>query len=231
MNTSSSVKIRRPGDKRRVRLGCLTAEFSAASLTAVFSEASLSAGLSITGGHSLPVCRGRAPCMGSVGSSQSSRCVFSKVCSSRISKSGLSETSLFLSCEGIVISSSSVGSQTRRSRPRATSLRQSLVVTCFSITEKIVLHSVLPLDPPKLNPGHGHQNVADLSRGGIRRDDYWLQFNDLFNYTEDTAPTQPQSVGGNYSPEIALKPRLDIHHNYSYTVSHVQPPISTADSS
>ena len=65
--------------------------------------------LSITGGRSLRVCRGRAPCRCSFGSSQSSRCVFDKVCSSRISESGTSETSLFLSCEGIVISSSSVG--------------------------------------------------------------------------------------------------------------------------
>ena len=40
---------------------------------------------SITEGRSLPVCRGRAPCRGSVGSSQSSRCVFDKVCLSRIS--------------------------------------------------------------------------------------------------------------------------------------------------
>ena len=77
--------------------------------TAVFPAASLGAGLSITGELSLPVCRGRAPCMGSVGSSQSSRCVFDKVCSSRISESGISGTYLYLSCEGIVISSSSVG--------------------------------------------------------------------------------------------------------------------------
>ena len=47
----------------------------------------------------------------------------------------------------------------------------------------------------------------------VIRDDYWLQFNDLFNYTEDTSPTQPQIIGGNYSPEIALKPWLWLHHN------------------
>ena len=134
---------------------------SAASLSTAFFAVSLSAGLSITGGRSLPVCRGRAPCMGSVGSSQSSRCVFSKVCSSRISTFRKSEISLSLSCEGIVISSSSAVSQARCSHPRPTSLRQSLVVTCFGnmfVTRsrrKKILHSVLPLDPPKLNPGHG----------------------------------------------------------------------------
>ena len=51
----------------------------------------------------------RVTCRCSLGSSQSSRCVFDKVFSSRISESGTSGTSLFLSCEGIVISSSSVG--------------------------------------------------------------------------------------------------------------------------
>ena len=34
------------------------------------------------------------------------------------------------------------------------------------------------------------------------------RFNGLFNYTEDTYRTHPQIVGENYSPEIALKPRL-----------------------
>ena len=77
MNNSSSLEIRCPGDNRKVRHGFRTA---------IFPAASLSAGLSITGGRSLPVCCGRAPCMGSVGSSQSSRCVFDKVCSSRISE-------------------------------------------------------------------------------------------------------------------------------------------------
>ena len=47
--------------------------------------------------------------MGSVGSGQSSRCVFDKVCSSRISEFGISGTFSYLSCEGIVTSSSSVG--------------------------------------------------------------------------------------------------------------------------
>ena len=100
VNISSSIKIRCPGDNKKVRLGFRTA---------VFSVAFMSGRLSITGGRSLPVCRGRAPCRCSLGGSQSSRCVFDKVCSSRISESGTSETSLFLSCEGIVISSSSVG--------------------------------------------------------------------------------------------------------------------------
>ena len=81
-----------------LRLGCRTAEISAASLSTAISSASLSAGLSITGGRSLPVCRRRAPCMGSVISSQSSRCVFSN-CSSRISIFRTSEISLSLSCE------------------------------------------------------------------------------------------------------------------------------------
>ena len=157
VNTSSSIKIRRPGDNRKVRLGFRTA---------VFPVASMSGRLSITGGRSLPVCRGRAPCRGSVGSSQSSRCVFDKVCSSRISESGKSGTSLFLSCEGIVTSSSSVESQTRRSHPRIPSIHQSLVASCFSSTENIFLHSALPLVPLELNPGHGHQNVADSRREG-----------------------------------------------------------------
>ena len=34
------------------------------------------------------------------------------------------------------------------------------------------------------------------------------------------SPTQPQSVGGNYSPANALKPRILIYINYSSTVSH-----------
>ena len=33
-------------------------------------------------------------------------------------------------------------------------------------------------------------------------------------------PTQPQSVGGNYSPANALKPRILTYINYSSTVSH-----------
>ena len=75
VNISSSITIRRPGDRRRVPLGCRTAEISAASLNT---------GFSIAGGRSPPVCRGRAPCMGSVGSSQSSRGVFSDLVSLRI---------------------------------------------------------------------------------------------------------------------------------------------------
>ena len=112
----------------------------------------------------------------------------------------------FLSCEGIVISSSSVG-VSNSTLPSSDNFT-SPVSCCNMFLEhgENFLHSALPLDPPKLNPGHGHQNVADPSKRGIRRDDYW--FNGLFNYTEDTSPTQPQSVGGNYSPEIAPKPRL-----------------------
>ena len=127
-------------------------------------------GLSITGGCSLPVFRGRAPCRGSVGSSQSSRCVFDKVCSSRISISGKSGTSLFLSCEGIVTSSSSVGV------PNST----SPVASFF--------HSALPLVPPELNPGHGHQNVADSRREGNSRNISWLQ---LIIYSITEAPASP----------------------------------------
>ena len=72
--------------------------------------------------------------------------------------------------------------------------------------------------------------VADPGNREVIRDDYWLQFNDLFNYIEDTSRTQPQSIGGNYFPEIALKPRLWLHHNYSHTVLHAQPPISMVGS-
>ena len=70
--------------------------------------------------------------------------------------------------------------------------------------------SLDPWTPPWIRPS---------KQRGIRRDDYWLQFNGLFNYTEDTSPTQPQGIGGNYSSEIALKPQLDIHHDYSYIYS------------
>ena len=186
MITSSSINIRRPGDNRRVRPDFRTAAPLVASMVGR---------LSITGGRSLPVCRGRASCRGSLGSSQSSRCVFDKVCSSRISISGKSGTSLFLSCEGIVTSSSSRGSpQTRRSHPRTPSNHQSPVASCFSLTEKIFLHSALPLVPPELNPGHGHQNVADSRREGNSRNNSWSQLNHLFNnrgsclsHTTDTA--------------------------------------------
>ena len=68
VKTSSSISIRLPGDRRRVPFGCRMVEISAASLN---TESS------IAGGCSTPVCRRRAPCLGSVGSSQSSRYVFS----------------------------------------------------------------------------------------------------------------------------------------------------------
>ena len=51
---------------------------------------------------------------------------------------------------------------------------------------------MLPLVPPKLNPGHGHQNVAHPSRGG---------------------------GGCTASPTSALMPRILTYFNYSSTVS------------
>ena len=62
--------------------------------------------------------------------------------------------------------------------------------------------------------------VSDPSREGRSRDNSWLQFNRLFNNRGTASPTQPQSVGGNYSPASALKPRILTYMNYSSTVSH-----------
>ena len=139
--------------------------------------------------------------MGSVGSSQYSRCVFSKFSSSRLSIFGKSEISLSQSCEGIVISSSSI-SVSNLTLPSSDNFT-SPVSCCdmFLDHAEFCFHSVLPLDPPKkLNPGHGHLNVADLGNREVIRDYYWLQFNSLFNYTEDTTPTHPQSVGTELIP-------------------------------
>ena len=63
--------------------------------------------------------------------------------------------------------------------------------------------------------------VADPSRGRRNRDNAWLQFNGFIQTNWGTAsPTQPQSVGGNYSPTSALMPRILTHINYSSTISH-----------
>ena len=62
--------------------------------------------------------------------------------------------------------------------------------------------------------------VADPSREGRSRDNSWLQLNRLFNNRGTASPTQPQSVGGNYSPASTLKPRILTYINYSSTVSH-----------
>ena len=40
------------------------------------------------------------------------------------------------------------------------------------------------------------------------RNNSCLQFTRLFNDRGTASPTRPQSVGGNYSPASALKPRL-----------------------
>ena len=62
--------------------------------------------------------------------------------------------------------------------------------------------------------------VADPSRERRNRDNSWLQFNVFIQTNWGTAaPTQPQSVGGNYSPANALKPRILTYINYSSTVS------------
>ena len=47
------------------------------------------------------------------------------------------------------------------------------------------LRSALPLTPPELNPGHGHQNVADI-RGGTVRSFINIRGSGLF-YTTSTA--------------------------------------------
>ena len=150
--------------------------------------------------------------MGSLGSSQSSRCVFDKVCLSWISEFGISGTSLYLSCEGIVISSSSVG-VSNSTLPSADSFTSRL----FFFLSSLCTPPPPPLVPPKLNPGHGLQNVADPSREGRSRNNSWLQFNRLFNNRGAASPTRPQSVGGNYSTESArtCRPRILTYINYS----------------
>ena len=130
--TSSSIKICRPGDNRRVR---------PSFRTAAPPVASMGGRLSITGGRSLPVCRGRAPCRGSIGSSQSSRCVFDKVCSSWISISGKSGTSLFLSYEGIVTSSSSVGVQ-KSTFPYSDSFKSPVSCLIIFLTHRRIFSSL-----------------------------------------------------------------------------------------
>ena len=63
--------------------------------------------------------------------------------------------------------------------------------------------------------------VANPGREGRNRDNSWLQFNGFIQTNRGTAsPTQPQCVGGNYSPANALKPRNLTYINYSSTVSH-----------
>ena len=94
---------------------------------------------------------------------QCSHCVFGKVCSSRISLSGKSGTSLFLSCEGIVTSSSSVGVP-NSTFPYSDSFQSPVSCCIIFFTHGKCLHSALPRVPPELNTSHGHQNVAD-SRG------------------------------------------------------------------
>ena len=150
--------------------------------------------------------------MGSVGSSQSSRCVFDKVCSSRISESGISGyRNLFVIRGSLKLDAPILGLLHLA----------SLLLQHVSEPRRIFfLHSVLPLVPPKFNPGHGHQNVADPSRESRNRDNSWLQFNRLFNNRGTASPTQPQSVGGNYSPASALKPHILTYINYSSTVSY-----------
>ena len=168
VNTSSSLEIRCPGDNRKVRHGFRTA---------VFHAASLSAGLSITGGRSLPVCRRRAPCMVSVGNSQSSRWVFDKVCSSRISEIGISGTFLYLSSSSVGVLNSTL--------PSSDSITSSVSCCNMFLNHRENFSSLCaPLVPLKLNPGHGHQNVADPSRGRRNRDNSWLQFNGFIQSTE-----------------------------------------------
>ena len=49
----------------------------------------------------------------------------------------------------------------------------------------------------------------DTSRGRGNRDNSWLQFNGFI-------PTQSPSVGGNYFPTSALKPRIATHINLQF---------------
>ena len=127
--TSSSIKICRPGHNRGAWSGFRT------SAPPVASNGGRS---SITGGRSLLVCRGRAPCRGSVGSSQSSRCVSNKVCLSRISVFGKSGASLALSCGGSVTSSSSVEFHSPNSY--GTDLLRTVPPSAGGTTRPLIMH-------------------------------------------------------------------------------------------
>ena len=76
--------------------------------------------------------------------------------------------------------------------------------------KEIFLRSALPLSPPQLNPGHGHQNVADI-RGGNRRNNSSVQLSHLFTYEAPASPTPTRSVGGNLFPQ-----RMHLSHVILY---------------
>ena len=83
--------------------------FSDAKLSLTYSELKFTPKISEPPVYlNLIIYHGQTPYMGSVDNSQSSRCVFSKVCSSRILTFLRSEISRSLSCEGIAMSSSCV---------------------------------------------------------------------------------------------------------------------------
>ena len=186
--TSSSIKIRRPGDNSRVRPGFRTAAPPVASMGGRFS---------ITGGPSLLVCHGRAPCMGSLGSRQSSRCVFDKVCSSRISLSGKSRIFLFLSCEGIVIFLLSVGVP-GSTVPSSDSFKPPFSC-CIIILAHRTFFSFSSLCTPPCSAGVQSWSQAPKCSGSRRggetaENDSWLQLNHVCNnrgsclsHTTDTA--------------------------------------------
>ena len=76
---------------------------------------------------------------------------------------------------------------------------------------------MLPLFPPKLNPGHGHQIVADPEEENKPTPGYSLM--GLFNKINSVSPTQSPSVGGNYFLISALKPSIYTHINLQYNSS------------
>ena len=75
---------------------------------------------------------------------------------------------------------------------------------------------MLPLVPPKLNPGHGHQIIVDPSRGEETETPPGYSLMGLFTKINSASPTQSPSVGGNKTPTSALKPRIFTHINLQF---------------
>ena len=57
--------------------------------------------------------------------------------------------------------------------------------------------------------------------GRETRNNSWLQFNRLFNNRGTASPTRPQSVGGNCTPESAVKPRGEHTSHLQFMQSHI----------
>ena len=79
------------------------------------------------------------------------------------------------------------------------------------------LLSTLPLTPPERNPGHRHQNVADI-RGGNKTNNSSVQLDHLLTSEAPASPTlYTQGRRESSSPEHALKPHHIVHvHIYIF---------------